>query len=191
VVLRPGLAPAEVLLLSLAAGLAVYSAVESVLAGRPGGPPIRLVLRWPNDALANGKKFVGILTELTAEATRVRYIVLGIGINVNHVGFPPELRDIATSLRLETGREWSRVELAAALLKSLDREYRMLIGGADRASLLHRFEQRCSMVRGCRVRVEEEGYEGVTAGLDPRGFLQVQTAEGMRVVLSGLVRPID
>ena len=60
---------------------------------------------------------------MNAEATRVRYIVVGIGINVNQASFPPDL-ERATSLRLATGSEWSRVELAAALLKSLDREYR-------------------------------------------------------------------
>lgn len=188
VVLRPLLAPADVLLLSLAAGLAVYSAVESALAAHGHGGNIQLDLRWPNDALANGKKFVGILTELTAEATRVRHVVVGIGINVNHKSFPPDLRDIATSLRLESGREWSRVELTAALLKSLDREYRQLVNGADRTSLLRRFEERSSYVRGRRVRVLEDGYEGVTCGLDKRGFLQVDTAKGVRTVLSGMVR---
>jgi BirA family biotin operon repressor/biotin-[acetyl-CoA-carboxylase] ligase len=190
VILRPALAPADVLLLSLAAGLAVHAAVETVLGAHPGCKPVPVDLRWPNDALANGKKFVGVLTELTAEATRVRHIVVGIGINVNHAGFPPELRDIATSLRLESGREWSRVELTAALLKSLDREYRSLVAGEDRGLLLRRFEQRSSMICGKRVRVEEEGYEGVTCGLDARGFLQVKTPKGMRIVLSGLVRPI-
>ncbi len=65
------------------------------------------------------RKFCGILTEMNAEATRVRYVVVGIGINVNHASFSGELEPIATSLRMESGRAWSRVELTAALLKSL------------------------------------------------------------------------
>ena len=64
---------------------------------------------------------------MNAEATRVRHIVVGIGINVNQTKFPAELQPIATSLRLASGTEWSRVELCAALLKSLDREYRDLL----------------------------------------------------------------
>ena len=104
-VLRPALSPADVLVLTLATGLAVCSAVEQVL-GRHGetlaGAP-QLDLRWPNDPLLNGKKFCGILVELTAEATRVRYLVVGVGINVNQPSFPGELRNEATSLRLETG----------------------------------------------------------------------------------------
>jgi BirA family biotin operon repressor/biotin-[acetyl-CoA-carboxylase] ligase len=136
--------------------------------------------------LIGRKKVCGILTEMNAEATRVRYIVAGIGINVNQVRFPVELEEIATSLRMATGTEWSRVELCAALLKALDREYRGLVEGADaHRSILRRFEERSSMARGKRVHVDENGgYEGVTEGLDSRGFMQVRTDAGLRVVMS-------
>ena len=100
-------------MLSLIAGIAVAEAVEQTTGLHPD-------LRWPNDVLLEGRKFCGILTEMNAEATRVRYVVVGIGINVNQASFAGELEPIATSLRLAAGREWSRVQLAAALLKSLD-----------------------------------------------------------------------
>ena len=184
VVLRPKLPPADVLVLSLAAGLAVHEAVTESDATAPAE------LKWPNDVLIRGKKFCGILTEMSAEATRVRYIVVGIGINVNHERFPAELQESATSLRLGTGRHWSRVDLCAALLKSLDREYAALIhdsGAADQ--ILRRFEEHAPMARGAHVLVQENGgFEGVTEGLDPRGFLRVRTAQGLRVVYSGTVR---
>ena len=160
-------------MLSLAAGLAVHSAVQQI------GHGILPDLKWPNDLLIDGKKFCGIFTEMNAEPTRVRYMVVGIGINVNQAKFPAELQPIATSLRLASGTEWSRVELCAALLKSLDREYRDLLEkpGAHE-SILRRFQERSSMVRGRRVHVEENGgFEGVTEGLDSRGFLQVRAAE--------------
>jgi BirA family transcriptional regulator, biotin operon repressor / biotin---[acetyl-CoA-carboxylase] ligase len=191
VILRPTLPPSDVLLLSLAFGLAVREAVIEVA-------QLAVDLKWPNDLLTGGKKFSGILTEMTAEPTRVRQMVVGIGINVNQTKFPAELRDIATSLRMETGTEWSRVELCAALLKSLDREYRALSsdetpdgGAAARQSVLKRFEESSPSVRGRRVRIEEDGdLEGVTEGLDGRGFLQVRTNEGLRTVLSGTMRVI-
>ena len=149
-------------------------------------------LKWPNDLLLGGKKFCGILTEMNAEATRVRHLVVGVGINVNQVKFPAELREIATSLRIETGTEWSRVELCAALLKSLDREYRSLVEDAGaREAILRRFEESSSSVRGRKVsqsRRENGGLAGVTEGLDERGFLRVRTAEGLRTVVSGTVR---
>jgi BirA family biotin operon repressor/biotin-[acetyl-CoA-carboxylase] ligase len=109
---------------------------------------------------------------------------------VNQVRFPAELRELATSLRIETGTEWSRVELCAALLKALDREYRSLVEDAGaRAAILRRFEEGSSSVRGSKVTIEENGaLAGVTEGLDERGFLRVRTAEGLRTVVSGTVR---
>jgi BirA family biotin operon repressor/biotin-[acetyl-CoA-carboxylase] ligase len=188
VILRPQLAPADAIILSMMAGLATAFAVEEVSGVKPD-------LRWPNDLLLGEKKFCGILTEMNAhhEDTRVRYAVVGVGINVNQLEFPPELEPIATSLYIATGNVCSRVQLAAALLQSLDREYVALTTrdiAEARSDVFSRFEQQSSYAHGKRVRVEEDGgYEGVTAGLDERGFLRVETATGIRTVLSGSVRP--
>jgi len=184
VVLRPNLPPSEVLILSLAAGLAVHAAVQEIDAR------VNPDLKWPNDLLLEGRKFCGILTEMNAEATRVRYVVVGIGINVNQEKFPEELRNVATSLRLASGTEWSRAEVVAALLKSLHREYRELLDKPHaRELILRRFAEHSSYVRGQKVHIEENGgFEGVTEGLDSRGFLKVRTAQGLRTVLSGTVR---
>ena len=183
VILRPPLPPSDVLVISLAAGLAVQAAIQQV------DPKVVPDLKWPNDLLIEGKKVCGILTEMNSEATQVRYIVVGIGINVNQASFPPELG--ATSLRMATGSEWSRVEMAAALLKSLDREYRSLLENPDAMqSITRRFVERSSWAYGKKVRIEEtfSAMEGTTAGLDARGFLQLKTAHGVQTVLSGTVR---
>ena len=186
VILRPAMPPSDALIFSLAAGLAIRAAVAEI------APQLLVDLKWPNDLLLGGKKFCGILTEMNAEATRVRHLVVGVGINVNQLKFPAELREIATSLRIETGTEWSRVELCAALLKSLDREYRSLIEDAGaRDAILRRFEDSSSSVRGRKVKIEENpDLAGVTEGLDERGFLRIRTAEGLKTVLSGTVRTI-
>jgi BirA family biotin operon repressor/biotin-[acetyl-CoA-carboxylase] ligase len=187
VILRPAMPPSDALIFSLAAGLAVRGAVAEI------APQLVADLKWPNDLLLGGKKFCGILTEMNAEATRVRHLVVGVGINVNQAKFPAALREVATSLRMETGTEWSRVELCAALLKSLDREYRSLVENTGaRSAILRRFEESSSSVRGRKVSIEENGgLTGVTEGLDERGFLQVGTAEGLRTVVSGTVRIIS
>jgi BirA family biotin operon repressor/biotin-[acetyl-CoA-carboxylase] ligase len=182
-ILRPALPPSDVLVMSLATGLAVHAAIQQV------DSRIVVDLKWPNDVLLDGKKLCGILCEMNAEATRVRYVVVGIGINVNQASFPKDLP--ATSLQLITGSEWSRVELVAALLKSLDREYRQLKEDPEaRESILRRFAENSSWVFGKQVRIEENGsaFEGTTEGLDARGFLRVQSALGARTVLSGTVR---
>jgi BirA family transcriptional regulator, biotin operon repressor / biotin---[acetyl-CoA-carboxylase] ligase len=186
VVLRPQLAPSDALLLSLIAGIAVAEAVEATTGLHPD-------LRWPNDVLLEERKFCGILTEMHAEATRVRYVVVGIGINVNQPSFSAELEPIATSLRIAAGHEWSRVQVCAALLKSLDAWYRKLSANAAdaRTAIFQSFEGRSSYVRSRLVHVDEgAGYDGVTEGLDERGFLLVRTDGGLRTVLSGQVRAV-
>jgi BirA family biotin operon repressor/biotin-[acetyl-CoA-carboxylase] ligase len=183
VVLRPALPPSDVLVLSLAAGLAVQAAIHQV------DSRVQVDLKWPNDVLIENKKVCGILAEMNAETTRVRYIVVGIGLNVNQPSFPKELA--ATSLRLATGSEWSRVELVVALLKSLDREYRRLLQETNvRESILQRFAENSSWAQGKDVRIEGDGawFAGKTEGLDDRGFLRVRTAKGLQTVLSGTVR---
>ena len=188
VLLRPRLAPADILWLSLAAGLAAQQAVRAVTS-------LDSDLRWPNDLLMGPRKFCGILTELNAEVTRVRHAVIGIGMNVHQERFPDDLRATATSLRIETARDWPRQELLVALLQSLDCEVVALTGAADLASatgaIRQRLESGSSWLRGRRVRVDEgEGFTGITEGLDARGFLLVRTADGVRTVLSGGVRAI-
>jgi BirA family transcriptional regulator, biotin operon repressor / biotin---[acetyl-CoA-carboxylase] ligase len=185
VILRPQLPPSDVLVLSLAVGLAVQAAIAHV------DSRVQPDLKWPNDLLLDGKKVCGILAEMNSEATRVRYIVVGVGLNVNQASFPEEIAHEATSLRMASGTEWSRVELVAALLKSLDHEYQQLIAAPEsRARILRRFAERSSWVRGKAVRIDDNGssYEGTTEGLDERGFLRLRTGQGMRTVLSGTVR---
>lgn len=200
VVLRPKLAAEDALVISLMTGVAAASAIEEVSGLAPD-------LRWPNDLLLarapmpdvggrpmGSRKFCGILTELSADIAQVRHVVVGIGINVNQEGFPPDIAEIATSLRVEAGRTFSRVEVVAALLRWLDREYRELTSGDirdTRTAMFRKFEKKSSYGRGLRVRVEETGgYEGVTDGLDERGFLRIKTERGVRTVLHGGVRAL-
>src|SRR5438093_1451976 len=87
-------------------------------------------IKWPNDILIRGKKTAGVLTELSAELDRIKYIVLGIGVdvNLNSSDLPVDLRGVATSLKIESGAAIRRADLAAVLLRELDRDYG-LIGG--------------------------------------------------------------
>lgn len=193
VILRPQITPSDTLWLSLIAAVAAQDAVKEVTGYSTD-------IRWPNDLLIKDKKFCGILTELSTEGGRVRHAIVGIGMNVNQQAFPDELNGLATSLRLETEREWSRVDLTAALLKSLDREYRGLLRAVSSPvrnaarrfePIVKRVEARSSYAYGKEVHVDEEGgYSGVTDGLDSQGFLRVRTQHGVRMVVSGSVRPL-
>ena len=184
VLAKPSLQLREALWISLATGLAAQSAIQSTTG-------LRIDLRWPNDLLFGQKKLGGILVEAAVEPdanATLRYAVIGIGININHEAFPPELSSLATSLRIATGQEQSRNALIIALLRALDFELTQLETNAP--GLLARFTAASTWVQGKRVRVPEQGgYTGITAGLDPHGYLLVDADDGtLRTVLSGGVR---
>ncbi len=196
-IVQPRINLAEALWISLATGLAAQRAIAEVAGLRPD-------IRWPNDLLLPSRKCGGILVETASnvpiggDPATLRHAVIGIGINVNHEAFSPELSHRATSLRIETGRSHSREALTASLLLALDAElYALeleLRGLSHSAALLERFTAASTWVTGKRVRVDEAGgYTGTTAGLDSRGFLLVRTDEAgsssLRTVLSGGVRP--
>lgn len=126
VLLRPSLPPDRLPPVTALAGVAVCAAVERVCGVRPG-------LKWPNDPVMKGRKLCGILTEMSLEAEtgRVQSLVLGIGVNVSQEAedFSPEIREMATSLRLALGKPVSRPRLTAALLEELDRAYAALLAG--------------------------------------------------------------
>jgi BirA family transcriptional regulator, biotin operon repressor / biotin---[acetyl-CoA-carboxylase] ligase len=172
VLLRPPISPAQAPLLTLVAGLAARDAAAEDLNTQPD-------IRWPNDLLAGGKKFCGILTEMRAEPDRVQFAVIGIGINVNQTKLPEHLKEIATSLRIETGKSHSRLELLIRLLRNLDHYYNQLL--AEGASpILRRFAEVSSYFKGKRVRITtaRETFTGATAGLEASGVLRVARDDG-------------
>jgi len=180
VLLRPPISPVQAPLLTLLAGLAAREAVVEQTGLYPD-------IRWPNDLLLHGKKFCGILTEMHAEPDRVRCAVIGIGMNVNHARLPDDLAPVATSLRLESGRAHSRLELLVKLLRHLERYYNELLQEGA-APIVRRFAEVSTFAEGKRVRVSATGesYVGTTAGLEPNGMLRVARDDGSTsVVLAG------
>lgn len=167
------LAPAPVLTLAL--GLATAEAIAEAAGILPD-------LRWPNDLMLDEKKVAGILVQ--AAGARA---VCGIGINVNHQAFPPELADEATSLRIHAGgAALSRERILLALIPAIDR-----YASLEKDDVLRLFAHASSYAAGRRVRVEQPGgtIEGVTAGLDSSGFLVVRRDDGTdTLILAGGVR---
>ena len=137
-------------------------------------------LKWPNDLLIHGKKVAGSLMELSAEVDHVKYIILGIGLDVNLTAtdFPSELRKIATSLRLESGKPAHRAALATAILRELDRDYARLCSGGFEA-LADEWERACSTLgRHVAIRVGERLLQGRAESLDSDGALLLRTEHG-------------
>jgi BirA family biotin operon repressor/biotin-[acetyl-CoA-carboxylase] ligase len=180
VLLRPAISPMHAPLITMLAGLAVRDAVAEQAGVQPD-------LRWPNDLLIGRKKIGGILTEMHAEPDRVSFVIVGIGINVNHAEMPAALVNVATSLRIETGRTHSRIELLVRLLHNLDRYYNLFLNSGA-PPILKRFAEVSSFAEGKRLRISTatESYVGTSAGLEPNGLLRVRRDDGrIEVVISG------
>jgi len=153
-------------------GLAAQKAVKSATG-------LAADIRWPNDLLVNGKKVCGILTEMSAELDRLHAVVLGIGMNVNHVQMPAALENTATSLRMEAHRGISRVQVLVALLREIEKHYQLLMKNGSKA-ITERWEAASTFAHGKRVRVVAGTGEvqATTTGLDPSGALKVQYDDG-------------
>jgi len=181
--LRPRLAPVQAPLLTMMAGLSAYTAVKEQ-AG------LSAELKWPNDLLLDGKKVGGILTEMHAEANSVRFVIVGMGINVNQEKFAAEL--IATSLRMESGKVHSRLELLVRLLREFETDYNRFLREGP-GFVTERFLGLSNFAKGKRVRVDtgSEAYIGTTTGLTAEGLLQVRKEEGAVVtVIAGDVTEV-
>src|SRR5260370_19891817 len=143
--LRPKLALVQAPLLTMMAGLSAHSAVQALTGAA-------VALKWRNDLLIRGKKLGGSLTEMHAEPNQVRFVIVGIGLNANQEKFPGELSNIATSLRAETGKPQSRMELLVRLLREFESDYNRLLRDGV-ASVVARFASGASYAKGKRVRV--------------------------------------
>ena len=175
VLLRPKLPAERLLPLTALGAVAACDAVERACGVRPK-------IKWTNDLVLNNKKLSGTLTELSleGESGALDYAVIGIGINCNNAAddFPPELREVATSIELETGRRVVRAKLSAALIEELDRLYEALCSG-ETARYLDAYRRDC-LTLGREVQLLwQDSHERVTAlDVDDQFGLIVRHADG-------------
>lgn len=158
------------------AGVATASALH-----QQASVPVKL--KWPNDILLNGKKLAGILCECIAAPDQSVAVIVGIGINLNHTQFPNDIQDIATSLKLETGKGVSHEAIALSLLQNLDSEYEEFLQG-KRENLIRKWTERTDLF-GKTITVSKKGkiIVGTALGLNPQGKLIIQTPEGEQQLL--------
>ena len=180
VVLRPPFNPHDAPKCTLMAAVAVTKAIQSMTG-------IECGIKWPNDILYQGKKIVGILTEMNAEIDAINYIVIGMGINVNikQQDFPDELTESATSLSVVAGHTISRLSLLNAVLVELEQAYEEVVQYGF-SKMLDEW-RKLSVTLGKKVNVIGSGKEfsGTAVDIDHDGGLLVQTEAGIERVLAG------
>lgn len=180
-IVRPTLPPAEAAKMMLMTAVAVAEAVVSVA-------PLNVRIKWPNDILVNEKKMAGILTEISTDMDAVDYMIIGLGLNVNTPAgeFPPEIRTLATSLRAETGRTFSRAAVLRAVLQSFETHYdRFMTAGFE--PILEKWKAYADII-GRKIRVDMIGRSitGDVLEVDRDGVLVIQDDEGkIHKIVSG------
>lgn len=178
--LRPVFAADKASMITLVMALSVAQAVEK-MAG------VAATIKWPNDIVVSGRKICGMLTEMTMtpEMDEIQYIVIGAGINVNNASpeeFAEDIRDKATSLRIETGRLFNRAELLNEILNRFEANYEIFLKTLDLSGLKEDYQKRLQGVGG-EVRVLDPAgeYTGVSQGIDDSGELIVMKENGETV----------
>lgn len=181
VVLRPPFMPQEASKCTLLAAVAVVKACN-----RYQG--VQASIKWPNDILLNGKKLVGILTEMSAEFGKINYIVIGIGINVNvpEDMVPEELRASAVSLADVAAAPVSRVKLLADVLANLEELYAKVLQEGFQPVLAEWKKYSSTLGQQVKVIAPDQTYCGEAVDIDDEGLLLVRRQDGtMERVIAG------
>ncbi|MCQ2009166.1 biotin--[acetyl-CoA-carboxylase] ligase [Sporolactobacillus sp. STSJ-5] len=173
-ILRPGLPIEETPQLTLLTAVAAADVIEKVTGLACG-------IKWPNDILYDGKKLVGILTELQAEATYVKAVVIGIGINVNGdpSSLPEPLQHVAGSLQSITGKRYELAPLIQNFFEFFETLYTTYLQNGFQ-SIRPLWEQR-ALNLGKLIKVRQPGgriLEGIASGINNEGVLLLRKKDG-------------
>lgn len=173
IILRPNIPPAQAPQLTLLAAVAVVQGIQEVTGLEPD-------IKWPNDILLKGKKVVGILTELQAEADRINSVIIGIGINVNHSEdqFPDEIKSIATSLSIELGEKVNRAALIQRILAKMEHLYTSYLKNGFGVIKLLWESYAISIGQQIIARTLNGSIEGRAKGITAEGVLVLEELDG-------------
>ncbi len=176
ILLRPKFEPQYAPTLTLVMGMAVAKAVKKF--------GFDVSIKWPNDVVVSHKKICGILTEMGVRDGKIDYAVIGVGINVNIREFPEEMADKATSLYLESGREFDRSQIPGLVMEAFEEYYEKFAATCDLSGLKEEYESiLANYDQPVRV-LAKEPYEGVARGITDGGELLVEKTDGTIVAVS-------
>ena len=176
ILLRPKFEPQYAPMLTLVMGMAVAKAVKKF--------GFDVSIKWPNDVVVSHKKICGILTEMGVRDGKLDYAVIGVGINVNIREFPEEMADKATSLYLESGREFERSQIPGLVMEAFEEYYEKFAATCDLSGLKEEYESILANYNQPVRVLAKEPYEGVARGITDGGELLVEKTDGTIVAVS-------
>lgn len=172
ILLRPGVAPVKAPMLTL---VMAYSVAEGIRLCTG----LDVEIKWPNDIVLNGKKLVGILTEMSTEIDFINHVVIGTGINVNMDSFPEEIAKTATSLCKESGKKIKRSPMIAEIMRQFEYNYERYVETEDLSCIRDAYNQllvNCG--REVQILEKENSYRALALGINDRGELLVRKGDG-------------
>lgn len=181
IVLKPPFLPQEASKCTLMAAVAVVKAVNGIKG-------VEAAIKWPNDILLNGRKLVGILTEMNAEFGHINYVVIGIGINTNATAddYPDEVKDLAVSVADAAKESFTRVQLLVDILKNMEELYETACKDGFVPILEEWRKYSCTLGQEVKVIAPDMTYFGTAVDIDEEGLLIVRKEDGtMEKVVAG------
>ena len=176
ILLRPKFEPQYAPTLTLVMGMAVAKAVKNL--------GFDVSIKWPNDVVVSHKKICGILTDMGVRDGKIDYAVIGVGINVNIKEFPEEMVDKATSLYLESGKEFDRSQIPGLVMEAFEKYYEKFAATCDLSGLKEEYESILANYNQPVRVLAKEPYEGVARGITDGGELLVEKTDGTIVAVS-------
>ena len=176
ILLRPKFEPQYAPTLTLVMGMAVAKAVKNL--------GFDVSIKWPNDVVVSHKKICGILTEMGVRDGKIDYAVIGVGINVNIREFPAEMEDKATSLYLESGREFDRSQIPGLVMEAFENYYEKFAATCNLSGLKAEYESILANYNQPVRVLAKEPYEGIARGITDSGELLVEKTDGTVVEVS-------
>ena len=176
ILLRPQITPNQAPMLTL---VMACSVAEGIMDCKDVCGEQQIQIKWPNDIIIHGKKLVGILTEMSTQIDYINHVTVGVGINVNLTDFPEEIREHATSLRLECGHKVKRAPLIAAIMKRLEENYALFMETGDLSQLMEKYsELLVNKDRDVMILGAKEQYVAHALGINKTGELIVRKEDG-------------
>lgn len=182
IVVRPQFAPDKASMITLVTALSVAQAIEEVT-----GLPAEI--KWPNDIVVHRKKVCGILTEMsmTPEMDEIQFVVAGVGVNTNHDSpedFPEEIRETATSLKIESGRQIDRAGLLERILTRFEENYDTFVRIGDLSGLREAYQAHLINMDAQVLVLDPAGeYTGIARGISKTGELIVERDNGEQALV--------
>lgn len=186
--LRPEIKPFDASMLTIVAAMGMKDAIEEIIGGGTGQGGIHCKIKWPNDIVLGDRKICGMLTEMSAETDWINYVVIGIGVNVNTTEFDDSIKDMASSILLQTGSSVKRSDVVVAFARHFSRYYDEFLKECNLSGLADDYNKALINVgRDVKIVERDGSFVAKAVGIDETGSLIVEKDGDTKRIVAGEV----